>query len=279
MIWVLARCVAGLLCVVALTHSLNLNPFTRGHVQVKSSVKSFTDPCADGRCKMFRSSPEIRKVVKKYLSTKMMDGVVDECDAESRVFCDRGKIFQILNQVIPPVRHDDVSAEVDNLITKFGDRFYLEPREFTSKILMDNEIWKNAGETVVKEIVYLDNKYHEISQGKPYMSQLCIDILESSLAEDESPILHLSTEEVCTASQIINTLNSATCEGDHSVQPNPVTEYGHLAFLHDKFKLHDVYGNPTLLQFISDRTSSREQVQLDFLNGPLLGAADKKASA
>jgi hypothetical protein len=270
----------GLLCGITLTAALNLNPFrNNAATRLKSSLLKSSEPIATpSRCNLFRSSPEIRKVVKVYIHNK----ILGESEGDAKVFCDRGKIFQILNQVIPPVRHDEVTAEVNNLIAKFGDRFFLEEREFTSKILMDNEIWAAAGETVVKELVYMDNKYHEEIMGKPYLSNSCADLLEASLAEDESPILNLSPSELRTASELINTLNYATCEGDQvSVQPNPITEYGHIPFLNDKYKLHDCYGNPTLLQYISDRTSSREagagasaeeQSQLDFLDGKRLYA-------
>lgn len=196
---------------------------------------------------LFKSSPGVRKVVIAYLHNKLSIGKEDE---DMKVFRDREKLGSIIKQLMPPVPSEELRSEVENTIDKFDAQFVMEEREFSSKILMDNSIWQCAGETVVKELIYVDCMQQEMSGEDSYLSSACLSKLEASLAEDSSPILKLSKTELLVAHALIAALNG--------LQPLPdklrsLDDRAFAFLFHADRDCIDCYGAPTLINYISSR--------------------------
>lgn len=93
------------------------------------------------------------------------------------IYHDRKSVINLLQHILPPVPRSDIMSEVEQTMTIFGRRSFLEEREFSSKVIMDNSVWKKVGETVVKELIYLDNIYQEHYDGRSFLCSSCNDRL------------------------------------------------------------------------------------------------------
>jgi len=244
---------------------LSKNPFRnfRTRLQLKPAVsetaasKQETTP----RCNLFRSCPPMRKVVVTYLHNKIV-GDWDDCESEAcKVSCDKNKITHILNQILPPVHAEEIQKEAKKLVGLFGDKACLEERQFSCKVLMENSIWATAGETVVKEMVYLDNKYREITEKRGYLSSSCSEILEESLKEDCSSIVQLSKKDILLASELVRTLNESPHPAGDVVLSAELNKF--IAHCATDYPFTDCYGSPTVLSYIYDRINDEKNYLLE----------------
>jgi len=141
---------------------------------------------------LFRGHPEMRKIAMAYLHNKIL--TLNECSVKEMnkrthnkdehidlddyvIYHDRQNIMNLLQQILPPVPRSDIMTEVEQTMNIFGHRSYLEEREFSSKVIMDNSVWKQVGETVVKELIYLDSTYQEHFDGRSFLCSSCHDRL------------------------------------------------------------------------------------------------------
>ena len=107
----------------------------------------------------------------------MHNKIVNNISTETNICCERKVISSILKEVLPPVRADDFESEVEHILSRFHGRKCIEERKFTAEILLENHIWEVAGETVVKEMVYLDG-ICSLESNNPLLSSGCLDKLE-----------------------------------------------------------------------------------------------------
>ena len=133
----------------------------------------------------------MRKIAMTYLHNKIL--TLNECSVRERnkhtrkkddishddyvIYHDRKSVINLLQHILPPVPRSDILSEVEQTMTIFGHRSYLEEREFSSKVIMDNSVWREVGETVVKELIYLDNIYQEHFDGRSFLCSSCNDRL------------------------------------------------------------------------------------------------------
>jgi hypothetical protein len=117
------------------------------------------------RSTLFKSNPEMRKIIKSYLNNK----IFGENVSSGKVLRNKELITELLAQFIPPVPQQTVDEEIKEIISKFDGKSFIEEHEFSSRIMLDNSIWEAAGETVVKEIAYLDS-LNQMECGTTYLS-------------------------------------------------------------------------------------------------------------
>jgi len=237
----------------------------------------------------------MRKIAMAYLHNKIL--TLNECsvrevnkhthkDEDSItlddyvIYHDRKSVINLLQHILPPVPRSDIMSEVEQTMTIFGRRSFLEEREFSSKVIMDNSVWKKVGETVVKELIYLDNIYQEHYDGRSFLCSSCNDrlvvsntmpysvsvqvcyssidlisyIFQESLKEDGSSVLDCTVGDVKKLVDLIQALNSIDInskgQGGGSCSIDPST----ISYLFNKgVKLRDTYGGPTLMQYVSER--------------------------
>jgi len=209
----------------------------------------------------------MRKIAMAYLHNKIL--TLNECsvrevnkhthkDEDSItlddyvIYHDRKSVINLLQHILPPVPRSDIMSEVEQTMTIFGRRSFLEEREFSSKVIMDNSVWKKVGETVVKELIYLDNIYQEHFDGRSFLCSSCNDRLVESLKEDGSSVLDCTVGDVKKLVDLIQALNSIdiNAQGGGSCSIDPST----ISYLFNKgVKLRDAYGGPTLMQYVSER--------------------------
>lgn len=173
---------------LSVTDSLRYTIINRQH-RVSASSNMRLHPL-----NLFRGHPEMRKIAMAYLHNKIL--TLNECsvrevnkhtqgkdedtislDDDYIMYHDRKSVINLLQHILPPVPRSDIMSEVELTMTIFGHRSYLEEREFSSKVIMDNSVWKKVGETVVKELIYLDNIYQEHFDGRSFLCSSCNDRL------------------------------------------------------------------------------------------------------
>ena len=78
----------------------------------------------------------------------------------------------------------NINDELENLLAQFKGKNSVEEHEFSSMVL-SNHLWERAGETAVKEFIYLDARQHA-HFACPIISMESLEALEESLHEDGS---------------------------------------------------------------------------------------------
>lgn len=226
----------------------------------------------------------MRKIAMTYLHNKIL--TLNECSVRERnkhthkeddishddyvIYHDRKSVINLLQHILPPVPRSDILSEVEQTMTIFGRRSYLEEREFSSKVIMDNSVWREVGETVVKELIYLDNIYQEHFDGRSFLCSSCNDRLVESLKEDGSSVLDCTVSDVKKLVELIQALNSIDINGQgqgggssSSISSSSISssiDLSSIACLFNKdVKLRDTYGGPTLMQYVSERVMEQRQ--------------------
>jgi hypothetical protein len=164
-------------------------PVPRIKAQVKAEPMGIKSPvtsveivhhkkhCDDGRCSMFRSNPEIRKIIIAYLQSKLSG---EAHNSSGKLICNRERVRNIVAEISPPVAPILIEKEVDAITSKLFGNCIVEERDLITRALLDNSIWKEVGETVVKEFVYLDNLSSGDESGVGLLSESCASKLEVS---------------------------------------------------------------------------------------------------
>ena len=123
---------------------------------------------------------------------------------------DRANIYQLLIKILPPNSDDiilNINDELENLLAQFKGKNSVEEHEF-STMLLSNHLWERAGETAVKEFIYLDARQHAFFSS-PIISMESLEALEQSLQEEGSIVPQLSDNEavaICAvASHLVGT--------------------------------------------------------------------------
>ena len=157
------------------------------------------------KCQLFRSNPGLRKVAKNYVKAKFFDDnqMIDMVPSANLVNKDRTEIYQHLIKIIPPSPIADVQDEIEAIHSQFKGKAVVEEHEFSSLIL-SNSLWLRAGETVVKELIYLDSLQHSYF-GNPIISDTSLEALKVIILYSITFIFHSNcflTKEYLTTSLI-----------------------------------------------------------------------------
>lgn len=102
----------------------------------------------------------VRKVAKKYIHYKFFgESLSDSKQSDLLNFIPTNEAYnrctQLITQAIPPTSRIDIEEEVDHIFAHFKGISLVDNYEFSSLVL-ENKLWQEAGETVVKELIFLD---------------------------------------------------------------------------------------------------------------------------
>jgi len=119
------------------------------------------------------------------------------CDSDGdncRAFCDRDEVSAILQEILPPVSTTELAAELNDIMTVFGNEEIIGMEEFVSA-LSKNKFWVEAGEFVVKELMYLDALQSSYVSDTPLFNDDDYDELKDSLTWEGSALVTMSGAE------------------------------------------------------------------------------------
>uniref|UniRef100_A0A7S2S7L6 Uncharacterized protein n=1 Tax=Rhizochromulina marina TaxID=1034831 RepID=A0A7S2S7L6_9STRA len=104
------------------------------------------------------------------------------------------QIESILREILPPVTTAELEQEVASVMKAFAGQEFISIDEFTN-MLKANAYWVEAGELVVKELMYLDCLQSNYNSKKALLSDDDYDELKDSLTWDGSALVTLSGDE------------------------------------------------------------------------------------
>ena len=131
------------------------------------------------------------------IATRYLQGKYTACDIDGencRAFCDRDEIKKVLTEILPPVSTGELEGEVVEIMNTFKGAEVIDMTEFIDA-LKTNKYWADAGELVVKELMYLDCLQSNYASKKALLSDDDYDELKSSLTWDGSEIVNMSGDE------------------------------------------------------------------------------------
>jgi hypothetical protein len=100
----------------------------------------------------------------------------------------------VLREVLPPVSAAELEAEVNEVMCAFAGQQDIDMEDFVGA-MKKNSYWAEAGELVVKELIYLDCLQANYVSKKGLLSDDDYDEIKSSLTWDGSALVNLSGKE------------------------------------------------------------------------------------
>lgn len=229
---------------------------TRIPTIIPTNGATTTTPGSQPTCTGFlKCNPDIRKIAVSFLLAKMKKELNN---ADGLVTCSEETLGHILAKISPPVAPSVITSEVTRIQKRLDHSLTIEERELVSSILLENSIWVEAGETAVKELIYLDY----LSSDDSCVSATSANILEASLKEDGSSVVKLSRSEAQQAMSLICTLNGVSESFQDCNSKALLKSKQKSAFFADeeKFEPYDNCGNPSLLLLLANRLRIAESI-------------------
>mmetsp|Transcript_64443 Transcript_64443/g.178608 ORF Transcript_64443/g.178608 Transcript_64443/m.178608 type:complete len:240 (+) Transcript_64443:282-1001(+) len=148
-----------------------------------------------GAKKQWRNLPwddEISDIASKYLQAKYRG-----CDSDGtncRALCDKDEIKDLMIEILPPVSTAELDKEVETVMGAFADDEFIDIEKFV-EVVAGNTYWMEAGELVVKELMYLDCLQSSYVEKKALLENDDYDELKDSLTWDGSALPTMSGKE------------------------------------------------------------------------------------
>jgi len=157
---------------------------------------------------------DLSQIANRYLQGKYGDCEAsgDNCVTERN----RDEVSALLKEVLPPVSESELKEEVDKLMDSFKGEANIELSAFVDQI-KNNKYWVDAGELVVKELMYLDCLQSNYGSQKALLNDDDYDELKDSLTWDGSALVTLSGKEA-------QFLHAVAC-GRKGISAIPDSEY------------------------------------------------------
>jgi hypothetical protein len=100
---------------------------------------------------------QFEQVKINYLRNKFQDCRNDDC----RIDCTRDEVKSLLRSIFPPTSPKEFEDEIKNIMKQLPSSPTVDIDDFLS-VAVKNTFWEDAGELVVRELIYLDclHSYH-----------------------------------------------------------------------------------------------------------------------
>eukprot|EP00614_Pseudopedinella_elastica_P007186 CAMPEP_0172612294 /NCGR_PEP_ID=MMETSP1068-20121228/32189_1 /TAXON_ID=35684 /ORGANISM="Pseudopedinella elastica, Strain CCMP716" /LENGTH=258 /DNA_ID=CAMNT_0013416453 /DNA_START=32 /DNA_END=808 /DNA_ORIENTATION=+ len=131
------------------------------------------------------------------IASRYVESKYAACDKDGEncvALRDRDEITVLLREILPPVSTSELNKEVDDLMKLFGDEKSIAIDKFVEAV-KNNPYWGEAGELVVKELIYLDAVMNDHVYDKSVLNDDDYDDLKESLTWDGSELVNLSGQE------------------------------------------------------------------------------------
>lgn len=133
------------------------------------------------------------------LTASYLQAKYKACDRDGeqcRAKCDRDEIVALLREILPPVSPEELAAEVEVVMASFpSTQGMIDIGEFVGTVKR-NKYWSDAGELVVKELIYLDCLQASYAMDtQPLLSDDEYDELKDSLCWDGSALPTMTGQE------------------------------------------------------------------------------------
>lgn len=144
---------------------------------------------------LFVEDEEMVPIAEKYVRAKYQ-----ECaKAHGHTYCNEEEAREVLYGILPPV----TPQELDDEVTKTLEILLKNPANQKDKIdkndfcqaIVQNSYWKEAGDMVVKELMYFDALYHYYRTGEPLFNDNDYETLKDNLTWEGSSVATMNSKE------------------------------------------------------------------------------------
>lgn len=139
---------------------------------------------------LFREEEEMKDIAARFLLAKYKGCDEDGC----RIECTRDEARDVLKSVLPPVTNDELEEELNITMKELGVGDVVDETAFIQGIL-SNTYWRDAGELVVKELIFLDSLHANYYDGFPLLNDDDYDELKENLTWEGSAVATMTGKE------------------------------------------------------------------------------------
>lgn len=134
------------------------------------------------------------------ITDKYVRAKYQECaEAHGRTYCNEVEAREVLCSFLPPV----TPQELDDEVTETMELIMKNPKNQKDKIdkddfcqaIVKNSYWKEAGDLVVKELMYFDALYHYYRTGEPLLNDNDYETLKVNLTWEGSSVATMNAKE------------------------------------------------------------------------------------
>mmetsp|Transcript_54155 Transcript_54155/g.115068 ORF Transcript_54155/g.115068 Transcript_54155/m.115068 type:complete len:269 (+) Transcript_54155:107-913(+) len=145
---------------------------------------------------LFEDDEEMIPVAEAYIHSKYKQVAA----SHGHAVANRDDVREVLHSILPPVTPDELTREEEIILKDLLSHERNAPDainedDFVSSILRNN-YWREAGDIVVKELMYFDCLHSYYKTGKPLLDDDSYDELHESLTWEGSSIASMNAKEV-----------------------------------------------------------------------------------
>jgi len=135
---------------------------------------------------------DISAIASRYLQAKY--AACNSDGSECVAVRGRDEVSALLKEVLPPVSEKELEIEINKIMDAFKGEETIDLCAFAEEV-KDNKYWVEAGELVIKELMYLDCLQSNYVSKMALLEDDDYDELKSSLTWDGSALVTLSGKE------------------------------------------------------------------------------------
>ena len=144
---------------------------------------------------LFEDDPEMLQVAENYIHAKYQQVI----EANGHDVATSSDVTSVLRTILPPVTADELAREEDAILKELlshdqNTKDSIDEDDFVSS-MVKNSYWQEAGDIVVKELMYFDSLHSYYKTGKALLNNDDYDELHENLTWEGSSVATMSAKE------------------------------------------------------------------------------------
>jgi len=144
---------------------------------------------------LFEDDEDMIPVAEAYIRAKYKQVAA----SRDHAVCNKDDVREVLHSILPPVTPEELEKEEEVLlksllVQKQNSADAIDEDDFTDAIVR-NSYWREAGDIVVKELMYFDSLHSYYKTGKPLLNDEDYDELHENLTWEGSSVATMSAKE------------------------------------------------------------------------------------
>lgn len=159
-------------------------------LNAQSDIPLFEEP------ELFEDDEDMIPVAEAYIHAKYKQVAA----AHDHAVANKDDVREVLHSILPPVTLAELEREEENIMKdllshKQNSADAINEDDFV-KSMIKNTYWRDAGDIVVKELMYFDSLHSYYKTGKPLLDNNNYDELHENLTWEGSSIATMNAKEV-----------------------------------------------------------------------------------
>jgi len=144
---------------------------------------------------LFEDDEDMIPIVENYVHAKYKESAKEH----GHEFCTEEDARDMLKSVLPPVSPQELDMEVSATMKRILNNSENTPQKINeecfAKAIVQNSYWKQAGDIVVKELMFLDALHSYYQKGSSLLNQEDYDDLKDNLVWEGSSVATMKADE------------------------------------------------------------------------------------